>query len=290
MIDSLTKDDLFSTLLIMRGADPEIALLVVEGPSDSRLLKSFTDPLACQLVPGYGKESVLNAMILCNNNGLVGVLGIVDADFDWLLGSASDDDNIIYTDFHDWEMIIVHSGSLEKFVNNWLSREKVARFVGSGGIAELRQKLVEAARPLGALRLYAQLADLPLDFNLRLERVVNPETLEIDVERLVETVLQRSGISLSCKSDVLVGIGSVLSEDQDPKQLCCGHDVLFLVWTGLKRALASRAGAELPTPDHVERTFRTGYDLSDLLETNVFARIIEWEERNPPFVILKRAA
>ena len=80
MLEYLDGYDLASYLRMLRSADTR-AFLVVEGPSDYRILNSLINESDCAMIPGYGKKSVLDAMSAVS---VVDddVIGLVDRDFD----------------------------------------------------------------------------------------------------------------------------------------------------------------------------------------------------------------
>src|SRR6266576_1056786 len=74
------------------------AILVVEGIMDVRLYKKFTLPTPhSRIIFADGKPLLLEAMRILEKRQTEGVLGICDADFDRVLGLASQS-NVVNTD------------------------------------------------------------------------------------------------------------------------------------------------------------------------------------------------
>src|SRR5262245_4711315 len=80
------------------------AILIVEGPNDDRTLRNFLAADQCSIVIAFGKETGIEALKLLEDEGFPGVVCIVDADFDALVGKLYDCDSLISTDEHDLDM------------------------------------------------------------------------------------------------------------------------------------------------------------------------------------------
>lgn|SRR6266508_3685792 len=244
MKEYLTGADLFSVLLLMRSSWKG-TLLATEGTTDSRLLDSFIDHAECQTIPGYGKEKVTEAIEIADRRSADGILGIVDADFDHLDGRQSSSPNLLLTDHHDFLVMILNSRALEKFINNWCNQEKVQRFLAVGGYRDFRDAIFIKALPLGLLRRHSFRRELGLRFHdVRVERFIIRDDLSTDLQEMVARVLQRSGMTLTMRDDLVRQIAEALGGDHDVLQVCNGHDLLEILAIGLRRAIGNLTGAE----------------------------------------------
>jgi len=282
----LTGADLFSVLLLMRSTWKG-TLLVTEGTTDSRLLDSFIDHEECQIVPGYGKEKVREAIEIADMRSAVGIFGVVDADFENLDGRRSASPNLLLTDHHDFLVMIFNSRALEKFVNNWCSHEKVQRFLDGSGYTDFREAILAKGLPLGLLRRHSHLEGLNLKFHeIRVERFINRDDLITDLHEMVGRVLQRSELTLTARGDIARRIAEALTGEHDPLQICNGHDLADIMSIGVRRALGNLTGAEALSRTQLEGVLRTAYELTDFQKTSLYAEIRRWEGNNIPFVVL----
>ncbi|MDP9342357.1 MAG: DUF4435 domain-containing protein [Actinomycetota bacterium] len=210
-------------------------------------------------------------------------MGIVDGDFWHLEGVGTPSANLLITDFHDAEMLVIVSTALGRVIRELGSAEKIARFRALHGGKPLVRILLEIAAPLGALRWASEREGWRLDFNVRLDRArcIEPRHLNLDFGRWVEVVLQVSGSALR-RRRVHEVVSSLLSEQPDLRQLCSGHDIVAIMSVGLRRAIGSRrmAGA---LPDVLEEGLRMAYDSKDFRKTSLYASARAWEARNPPY-------
>ena len=88
------------------------AFLVVEGVSDVRFWSTRRHD-NCELVNGEGKGNVVGAIGRLDAEDIPGVLGIVDDDYNSLMGIIRTSGNLVATDAHDLECLLCRSPALE---------------------------------------------------------------------------------------------------------------------------------------------------------------------------------
>src|SRR5260370_1220949 len=89
------------------------SFLLVEGSDDSRFLKRFVDSRQCQVVVAHGKDTLIRAIGILENQNVGGVLGVIDADFDRLEGTAPSSTNIVSAECHDIEAMLIRSPAFD---------------------------------------------------------------------------------------------------------------------------------------------------------------------------------
>jgi fructose-1-phosphate kinase PfkB-like protein len=123
------------------------AFLLVEGSSDKVFYERFIDKTVCELVIVAGKPSskirVMTVLRILEDSSFHGVLAIVDADFDRLETSAHHSPNLLRTDTHDLETMLIDSPALDKVIAEFGSEEKIAEF------GSVRAALVDAGISIG---------------------------------------------------------------------------------------------------------------------------------------------
>src|SRR5712691_9695166 len=85
------------------------AFLVVEGRDDRLFCDRFTSSADCKLVVAEGKTSVCEVIEILEDSGFVGSVGLVDSDFDRILTPELMRSNIVATDAHVLESILIRS-------------------------------------------------------------------------------------------------------------------------------------------------------------------------------------
>jgi len=90
--------------------------LIVEGQSDYSFYTKFIDKKACQIEIAYGCLKVIAVISNLEQTHYQKVLDIVDADFKKLDNEILTSDNILLTDVHDLETMIIQSPAFEQVI------------------------------------------------------------------------------------------------------------------------------------------------------------------------------
>ncbi len=110
MRDSLTVDRVANQIRLRRSTYIGTFLLV-EGSSDKTFYKRFVDQLVCELVETSGKPSskqrAIDILKILEQSNFQGVLAIVDADFDRIETLLYTSPNLLRTDSHDLETMLI---------------------------------------------------------------------------------------------------------------------------------------------------------------------------------------
>lgn len=131
MRDLLSVDRVANQIRLRRSIYSGTFLLV-EGGSDKTFYERFVNKLACELVIVSGKPSsklrVITVLEILEKSSFQGMLAIVDADFDRLENLVYSSPNLLRTDTHDLETMLINSPAFNKVVAEFGSEEKIAQF------------------------------------------------------------------------------------------------------------------------------------------------------------------
>jgi hypothetical protein len=269
----------------MRRSQHVGAFLVTEGRDDRLLCERFISPADCKLVIAEGKTSVCEVIEILEDAGFSGVVGLIDADFDRIVNVQHSSPNIIVTESHDLECLLIRSSALEVVLGELASSEKLATFGN-----DFRAILLRAATPIGALRLYSHRAQLGLRFDgLRYPTFINRESLEIDSEALVKEVRNRTQRQNLPVHEILGGIKAVQTEGNDGWSLCCGDDLLGILSYGLRHAIGDNP-AQLVSEEQLRRALRLAFSDQLFQDSTLSAALRTWEKENATFRVLKPPA
>ena len=128
----------------------DAACVVVEGPDDHRFWNSRKHT-ECELVHGEGKRNVLEAVRILNERGCTGILGIVDDDYDELLGVTEPPDNIVVVRPHSLECLMCQTSALYKVLSEFGDASKIREYERAKGI-DIRTALFARAAIFGRVR------------------------------------------------------------------------------------------------------------------------------------------
>jgi Protein of unknown function (DUF4435) len=287
MIEFLTPDRVANTIRLQRATFTG-SFLLLEGSTDEKFYARFSDLLKCKLTVVSGKPSskilVIQVLAILDRDNFQGVLGIVDADFDQLEQTPERSLNLILTDTHDLETIIIQSPALDKVLAEFGSEQKVKAFD-----RDIRTTLIEVSLSIGYLRWVSQLDKLNLTFeDIEFKKFVNDRTLkltEIDLIKTIQNKSQNKPQYIAVKAeDLKERIKIRKSNNYDPWQVCCGHDMVEVLSLGLQKAIGTYNSNEVK-PELLERNLRLAYEEAYFLNTQIYTSVVAWENCNQQYKV-----
>jgi hypothetical protein len=253
--------------------------LIVEGHSDKLVYSNFVNSETCEFVISDGKEQALNTIKILDNDKFTGVFAVVDADFDRLENNLPESPNILLTDDHDLEVMILKTPALEKVIKERGSEEKTKD-------NNIREILLKIGQEIGYLRWISQKNNLSLRFEgLDFGKFIKKDTLEIDYSDLIKTIKDHSQKQSLVNQEIEEKIEILRNKEHDPSQVCCGHDIMQI----LSLALCKAWGTCKPTDvkaENLERDLRLAYERSYFYQTQLYFLIQNWQNTNVPYQVL----
>lgn len=243
-------------------------ILVVEGATDFRLYRKFIDHDGVSTVIANSKSNVRGVVKeTTRRRKMKGVIGIVDADLDYLNHKGTEKP-IFRTDTRDSESMILFSGSLEAVLCEYADEEKLSRFESFyGNVADC---VVNAAYPVGLLMFVSSSNGLDLSFkNLDFEAFISKRDLRCDIPALCRSVLNNSirvSVSVSKLQSLLE---NAMSKGYDPHMVCRGHDLVSVLKIGLRNIFGSSNAARLGD-SAIGSAMRLSYDDDRFVETELY--------------------
>jgi hypothetical protein len=274
-----------SEFQLKRNVSKTRSILLVEGLGDEEFFKKILSNRECRFIICDGKANVRDSIRTLTQRNQKGVLGIVDTDYDELLGRQSILDNLFYTDSHDVETTILSSlTSLSNFIDVYADLDSYEEFlIRTDELYELT--LYSAAKRIGILRLVSLEQGYDFSFKeLIFDEFVDNE-LSIDISKLCEALIRSSSIYID-KNRLIELYENKLMSDFDLFCICHGHDITKLIEFSLREIFGSAKGQRI-TQAKIEEIFRIIYNPEVFGETNLFKKLSAWEEKNKPFVLFE---
>lgn len=280
MRESITKNRIANQIR-MRRSSHKGSFLIVEGRNDKLVYERFIDRTNCEFSIASGKENAVAAIRILEQDNFAGVLAIVDADFCRLEGTLPSSSNLLLTDEHDLEMMLLKSLALEKVISERGSEDKINKFGKN-----IRLTLLESGKRIGYLRWVSLKDNLFLKFEeLSFSKFIDKATLVIDTGKLIKAVKDHSQKLALREQDIQKSIETLEKTARDPWQLCCGHDIICILSIGLSKVWGSWKTNEI-RPDILERELRLAYEDSYFRSTQLYQLIQHWEINNKPYQVL----
>lgn len=245
------------------------AVLIVEGSDDKKLFTRFVEAHRCSIVGAYGKENVINVVSILDNSGFQGMLGVADRDFDDIENVTYASANLVFTDEHDAECMMLRSEALCRVLIENASESKLRAFEAGEGVA-IRDVLLNRAHAIGCIRLISRRSGLSLNFDDLQFRFVDRDSLKVDVERLVDQIVSRTTPCTATRAELRQLIEEEMGEGHDLWQICCGHDMIAILAIGMRRCIGSAAVSD-SDPSLIASKLRLAFAAEDFRSTSLFA-------------------
>lgn len=258
------------------------SFLVVEGRDDRLFCRRYADE-RCNLVVAEGKESVLEVIRILDHAGFVGVLGMVDPDFDILEGVEPHGPNVVACDAHDLEVALVCSPAFDRLLLEFGSQTKIHAL----GV-DVRELILSAAAPVGYLRWLSMRNDLRLRFQgLKLTSCLDRRSLAVDTAKLCRSVMNLSMRTELDETELNKAVESLMRDARhDMRHACCGDDVLKVLSIGLRAALGTNDSKDVGI-ERLKQSLRLAFEDTDFRNSALGTAILDWERRNPGYCVLK---
>ncbi|MEG4534737.1 DUF4435 domain-containing protein [Microcoleus sp. D2_18a_D3] len=254
---------------------------MVEGDTDARVWTNLVHSTKCRVENAYNKDKAVQVLNILEQGNFAGVLAVVDADFDILEGTVPLSPNLLFTDTHDLETMLLKSPALEKVLLEHGSEDKIKSFG-----KDIRQTLLESAKIIGYLRWASLKFDYCLKFeDLAFKKFVDDRTLILNESELIKTVKNNSQKLGLDETEVKARMNSLKTNAQDMWYICCGHDMIEILSIALCKALGS-CNSKTVEPNVLEQNLRLAYESSYFCKTQLYAAIQQWEKNNQPFQVL----
>jgi hypothetical protein len=261
------------------------SFLLVEGDTDRNFYKRLIDTNKCQVSIGYSKSTALQVVSILEKEAFHGILAIVDADFDILEGKPPLSPNVLFTDAHDLETMIIKSPALEKVLVEFGSEEKINEIIESTK-KDVRTLLLECGMTIGYLRWVSLRENLSLKFEgLEFSQFIKKDALHIEQLLCIQVVKNKSQRHNIADTQLEAYIRDLRDDTHDPWHVCCGHDLVCILSTGLRKTVGTWDPKDI-RPDNLERSFRLAFESAYFYKTQLYLSIRQWEKANTPFVIL----
>lgn len=273
MIDSISANDVANEISMMRSAFKG-TVLVVEGVTDSRLYRKFTDGEKVRIIIAHSKDNVRRTVTECRNRRMDGkVVGIADKDLDGLIGKKRTPP-LFGTDRNDMESMTLCSKALDDVMAEYADQEKLKRFEERHG--KLRDALARAAGPICALMYISYKRGMNLSFkDLEHSRFVNPHTLETDIPRMVSDVYAQSMAQMYPKQTVTDQVRSFLKNISDPWDAVRGHDAVSILALALKNTFGAYNSKYIGDGE-LSGALRLAYSFAYFRKTDLYASSCDW--------------
>lgn len=260
------------------------SFLLVEGDTDARLYLPFIDGKQCSIINCVNRNNVENAILILDEMGFKGALGIVDGDFAEIANDNLPSPNLVRTHGNDAEVMIVSSAALDKVLLHYGSAQKIAQANQANGLTVRELIAVEAAK-VGIMRVAAKRRGWSIKFRNMNYSFSSNTSIEIDEHTVSIHVLARTGQQAPPAEEFRSACDEVRALGVPMMQLVNGHDFVRVLARALKRELGTYNAFE-NDPVELEKVLRIAYERQHFEGGNLYRDIRLWEAANEPYIVL----
>jgi len=257
----------------MRSLVGRGSFILVEGNDDSKLLRRFLSEKAVP-VPCRNREIVIEATRILTD--IPSLIGIIDSDAESFIIERAFPANIFQTDFRDMEISLFAPGNLESILIEIGSSEKIEKWCSIYG--SIFERLMVESSKVGGLLHLSNKQNLGLNFqDLKWKNFANKDTLEVNLETLVEYVKSKSHRGELSTSALVNQVNQVLAL-MDRKQIIRGHDIISWIAFALQSTLGSVGSIDT---DSVATVFRLSVSRDQFQQLALYRAIQDWSSSRP---------
>jgi hypothetical protein len=272
-----------------RSQYPERATLVVEGNDDKALFGRYAEAKTCFIVVAKGRPRVVEVVLELDRSQFRGALGIVDADFEVLEDRVPPSPNILVTDAHDAECMMLSSPALEHVLRELGNEAQWSAFQKQQGMTPV-EYLLSVGRVMGYLRWASARHRWSLRFEgLDFKTFIREKDFSFERRLLFEEARRHQGgerrAPVPSIEEMEAHIQKLSSPEHDIWHVCCGHDLVEVLSIGLRKVLGKNNEADVRR-ERLEQQLRLAYEERYFMRTALSESIRAWEQRSPPFRVL----
>ncbi|MFX0073393.1 MAG: DUF4435 domain-containing protein [Candidatus Hermodarchaeota archaeon] len=274
--------------------------LIVEGICDISFFKKICSK-KCDIRQANGKENVIEVVMTLEQEDCK-ILGIIDSDFWNLENIISNSPNLLVTDFHDIEIMMIETQAFNSVLIEFGNSEKISEIEQIHDLS-LKEILYNECKKIGYTRLFAKKNSDFEELNLKrlkFDNFFDYNNFTINEDRLIQTVLNNTDnwTLLKTNLDVIYAtnidvdfIKDLIHQLHDPyidlRQLCRGHDLTKILIIGLIMNFGQIRNPNFPSNRRaLESNLRIGYNKNDFHQTKLYLSIKNWENNNNGYLIL----
>ncbi len=263
----------------VRGADR--SFLLVEGHRDSLLLQKFVAEEDCLILICFGRDNVAGAIAMLDEEGEVGVVGIIDRDYVDFFPEEEVSSNIVYTDENDLEMMILCSPVLEQFLIQYGNAERVAQ-VRKETRQDARQVIFQSAACIGALRVLSRREQWNFKFSDLSFCYDSNTSINVDMEGQCGNILMQAlEVDKPTIQDLVEKARRLRMEVDDVKLLCRGRDCIRILRRAIRYLFKGTNEFDSDKRQKgLEKVLRLAYDHRYFERTNMYTAVRDWEGRS----------
>jgi hypothetical protein len=275
MNEHITPERIANAILMMKSSD-KIFHLILEGKIDCKVYPKYFDKEKTHISCAFGYENILAAVSILEQKSKENALGIIDADFRRVLNQTIDSPQILLTDYHDIESMIINSNVLNLFTDLYIKTPSSISDISGG--KSIKEHAYEVSKTIALLRYlnYVEKDEFGLRFKeLNYSKMINATDLKIIDLILDNSNRKNQEFKMSDKPKILERYDEYKKENYDDLQFINGHDLMNVIKVSLNKILRKdNSTMHFKEVVDLENTLCMSYlSSSEFYSTNIFSQI-----------------
>ena len=240
--------------------------ILLEGETDIKLFRKIFSHNYTDTTSLKGKDKLNEALSILRNEGYLQVIGIRDADFEYLEENMPVE-HLFLTDYHDMEIEMIESDALQAVIDEFSTMECYTSLCEN-----LKNNIYEIALYIGYIRWYSERENGLFNFKrVPFNSCISYNNCQIsfDGEKLLELLLEQlenRELNLEIEIDNLKNIST------NRLQICNGHDLTLLISNYFTKGNINQ--------NKIEEALRLSYHFRYFKDTNLFQSLTLWGDSN----------
>ncbi len=245
--------------------------ILLEGKTDIKLFRNIFSHIYTDTTALKGKDKLMEALRILEDEGYRELIAIKDADFDHL-NEVNYPQNLFITDYHDMEVEMVESGALISVICEFTSQECYSKLLDN-----LKSQIYTLAIEIGYIRWYSDKIRVSrgkglFDFKrINLNSLISCSNCQVYLDKSEYLRLLYTQIK-SNEENVEENITLLKATSSDRLQICNGHDLTMLI--------ANYFTVSNINQKKIEEALRLSYRVEYFQNTNLYENLQNWSNTN----------
>jgi hypothetical protein len=196
------------------------------------------------------------------------------------------DDDVIFADEHDIEIMLIKSSAFDRLIAEMGSQEKLQQVRNRG--ADLREVIRDTGHDIGIFRLVSLRDGLNLTFKNLRYGFIHRRSLAVNLPDMIDEVFNNSMRRCEDQDALMKAIADWKARPHDAWRVCSGHDLTAILGRALL-ALFGTQSAQATRRDEIESKLRMAFSAEDLRRTRLFVAVLRWENANRPSLVWRQS-
>lgn len=284
-ITSPDSDRLLSSILFVRSPEDNHVILIVEGQTDFTFYSNcicnekYVLPTDFRDDISEGRKGkVIETIMKANEEGIEGIIGLIDADFD-NLSNFNIEENLYRTDTHDLEAMLIRSKRTLKKV--LISYSKDRCLIPEHDISKIQSIILGSSKYVGYALWCSNNYGWRINFKKFPINQCMDDSCRLDIEKMCELLAKRATSNEISSEEIKLEVSKKLSKQWDMWQVCRGKEMVRVLAHYISYSLNNCSVRH----DNLVHDLILAFEKEDFFKTNLYSSLMDWQSKNKDYLL-----